>query len=117
MSRHVISDEPVSLDRLVEMLEQAAAEVSALCHGKRWRMCVPVDSDDSDIVIGDALRHARAFIAAHREREVAAPLPASAALQALIADWRGRPEFLDSDDCADQLEAALRGIAIPRQAE
>lgn len=71
MSRYTLIKEPVSRESVVEMLSRAQAEVVALCHGKRWRMCVPVEAEDSDVVLGDALYHARELIgaqAAHLER-------------------------------------------------
>ena len=55
----------VSVDELLALLAQAHTEVSALCNGKRWRMSIPVEHDDSDMVIGDALRHAAAFVKAY----------------------------------------------------
>lgn len=34
----------------------ASEEVKALCDGKRWRMCIPVQSTDSDVVITSSLK-------------------------------------------------------------
>lgn len=56
--------ESVTPDELLAMLDAAHAEISAVNHGKRWQMTVPVQHDDSDVVICDALRHARRFILA-----------------------------------------------------
>lgn len=44
--------------------EKAHHEVSALCHGKRFRMCIPVQPDDSDIVLSEALRDSERMIEA-----------------------------------------------------
>jgi hypothetical protein len=41
---------------LGELVERAHNEIDALCNGKRWRMCIPVQGDDSDIILGEALR-------------------------------------------------------------
>lgn len=46
---------PHDLNRCHERYEKAAAEVGELCKGKRWQMSVPVQDDDSDIVISNAL--------------------------------------------------------------
>lgn len=64
MARYDIDKKPESLDELEPMIEAAQAELSALCHGKRFRMSIPVEAEDSDMVIGDALRHSLAFVRA-----------------------------------------------------
>lgn len=64
MPRYDIDRKPESLAELEPMILLAQEELSALCHGKRFRMSVPVDSEDSDMVIGDALRHSLAFVRA-----------------------------------------------------
>lgn len=69
MSRYTQRDD-VSIDLLLAMLDDAQKELSALCHGKRFRMTVPVQDDDSDMVIGDALRHAEAFVKAVQQRDL-----------------------------------------------
>jgi hypothetical protein len=51
------------LQKIKERKEVARKEVAALCHGKDWRMCIPRQSDDSDMVIGDALDDIDALIA------------------------------------------------------
>lgn len=68
----------VSVGELLAMLTRAHDELSALCHGKRWVMHVPVDADDSDMVIGDALRHAEAFVKATAEHCNLPVLPSGA---------------------------------------
>jgi hypothetical protein len=69
-----MSDSPAALEALLAQIERAQNEVSAINHGKKWQMRVPVDETDSDVVIAGALA------------------AATAALRALIADaaWRGR---------------------------
>ena len=42
-----------SLDQLVSLAHQ---EISELCDGKEWRMSIPAQGDDSDIIISEALR-------------------------------------------------------------
>jgi hypothetical protein len=64
MSRYDIDKKPQSLAELEPMILAAQAELSAICNGKRWRMSIPVQDDDSDMVIGDALRHSLAFVRA-----------------------------------------------------
>jgi hypothetical protein len=63
MSRYE-QKENVSLDGLLALIDAAQEELSALCKGKKFRMTIPVEHDDSDMVIGDALRHAQAFVRA-----------------------------------------------------
>lgn len=49
-------------------LEKASQMLSDLCHGRRrWEMRVPVDPDDPDVVIGEALRYARKVESSHAE--------------------------------------------------
>lgn len=73
MTRYVETQaEDVSYESLLGMLQRAQEELTRLCHGKRFRMSVPVEHDDSDMVIGDALRHAEAFIKAAWNRRAEA---------------------------------------------
>ncbi len=45
---------------VIAKIEKAMDEVSALCNGKKWRMCIPAERDsDSDLVIDDALHAAK----------------------------------------------------------
>ena len=54
-------------DELIKLLDKAHDIVVALCHGERWTMHIPARPDsDPDLVIGRALREARAFILAAR---------------------------------------------------
>jgi hypothetical protein len=44
------------MDRALEVIGAAEEELNNLCQGKRkFTMCVPVQDDDTDIVIGNAL--------------------------------------------------------------
>jgi uncharacterized protein with PIN domain len=51
------------LEHIKERLTKARAELSALCHGKQFRMCIPLQDDDSDQLIGAALRDSMKLIA------------------------------------------------------
>ncbi len=73
MARYVIGREPETLSELEPMIVAAQKELVALCDGKRFRMSIPVDDADSDIVIGDALRHALAFVRAALKIDLPAP--------------------------------------------
>ena len=46
-----------------EIVEKAKQEVFAICKGKQWRMCIPVQPDDSDIVIMDGFHALEADLA------------------------------------------------------
>jgi hypothetical protein len=63
MARYDIDKQP-QLNELAPMIVAAQDELSALCNGKRFRMSIPVEDTDSDMVIGDALRHSLAFVRA-----------------------------------------------------
>lgn len=56
----------------LEQIERALAEVHRLCQpGTRWHMTIPVDVDDSDVVIAGALVAARKAL---REKFIAIAL-------------------------------------------
>lgn len=44
---------------VLEQIERAIKEGAALNHGQKWRMTIPVDVEDSDVVIIGALVAAR----------------------------------------------------------
>jgi hypothetical protein len=46
-------------EELQARIEKAHDELSKLCKGKQIRMCIPVQPDDTDMVIGDGLRAGR----------------------------------------------------------
>jgi len=48
----------MKVEEIRELFAAAHAEVSAVCKGKEWRMCIPVRKDDSDILIGGAISKA-----------------------------------------------------------
>ena len=57
-----------SVQGLLTLIDKAHGIVVALCHGERWTMHVPAQPDsDPDLVIGRALREAKAYILAHTE--------------------------------------------------
>lgn len=64
MARYSMDKQPASLNDLEPMILAAQVELNALCQGKRFRMSIPVQDDDSDMAIGDALRHSLAFVRA-----------------------------------------------------
>ncbi len=45
-----------NIEQLKANIEAAQKELSALCHGKRFMMSIPMQQDDPDIVIGAGLR-------------------------------------------------------------
>lgn len=59
----------MTLDELQKLCDEAHDEVSAICKGKQWRMCIPVHPTDSDALIGGALRQVRKLIAVARAAE------------------------------------------------
>jgi acyl-CoA hydrolase len=66
------------IDEQLKQAEQRAnaakAEVVAICNGKRWRMCVPVEQTDSDICIMGSINDVPALVAeVRRLREALAP--------------------------------------------
>lgn len=45
--------------------DAAREELSRLCHGGRFRMTIPVQPDDSDVILWDALQALKALIEGH----------------------------------------------------
>ena len=43
--------------------DAASAELQRLCEGKRFRMSIPAQPDDSDVILGDALQALKALMA------------------------------------------------------
>lgn len=58
----------LDLDAIDQRLDAAREELSALCHGgKRWLMTIPANPrEDSDLIIGAALRDAHKMLVALR---------------------------------------------------
>jgi hypothetical protein len=59
-------------------LEAAHKEVSRVCReggSHAWRMTIPVQPTDSDVIIGGALRSAKAFLDALATAQAAQPSP------------------------------------------
>lgn len=50
-------------EEIRKIIEDAQDEVSAICKGKQWRMCIPYQRNDSDALIGGALRMAAKLVA------------------------------------------------------
>ena len=61
--------EPPDLDDIALMTWDADNELRRLCGGKRFRMCIPVQPDDSDLVIGRALNAIPVLLRRIRELE------------------------------------------------
>ena len=79
----------IDLDAIRARQERAHAEVSALCHGKRWQMMIPArPDDDSDLIIGASLRDIHALLAhiADLEADKAALVGALEGLQPHIRE-------------------------------
>ena len=53
--------------------DAASAELQRLCEGKRFRMSIPAQLDDSDVILGDALQALKALTEGHdlAERDTA----------------------------------------------
>jgi len=45
--------------------DAASAELQRLCEGKRFRMSIPAQPDDSDVILGDALQALKALTEGH----------------------------------------------------
>ena len=63
---------PAQVEPLTLTLEEARRrhdaareELSRLCHGGRFRMSIPVQPDDSDVILGDALQALKALTEGH----------------------------------------------------
>lgn len=70
------------VSEIEQALEAAMNEVTALCKGEHgWRMCIPVQDTDSDVVISTALNGLREL------------LPVVTAARALVDVW----DFIDYD--------------------
>lgn len=57
-----LTDEEL-IPNAAEIIDAARAKLSALCHGERWTMSVPVRDSDSDVAIGAAIRLALRLLA------------------------------------------------------
>lgn len=50
----------MSNKHISEIIDLASVELGALCHNdKKFTMCIPVQSTDSDVIFGDMIRYAR----------------------------------------------------------
>ncbi len=53
----------LDLSKINSRLDKARALVHALCHGDhKWRMCIPLQPDDTDVVFGNTIQDAKAMI-------------------------------------------------------
>jgi len=63
-----MSEEPIGLDAIVARRERAMQELGDICAGRRrWTMCVPVQPDDSDILLAASLRDVLTLVAHIKE--------------------------------------------------
>ena len=65
MSETFISDE--TLNKIEERRLKAQQEISDICDNKkRWQMCIPVQQNDSDVVLGNALQDELSVMKAYK---------------------------------------------------
>lgn len=107
MARYDIDKKPHSLDELSALIVAAQKELSDLCNGKRFRMTIPVEDTDSDVMIGDALRHSLALVRSASERD-----RLSGDLSVRVTAWRSvNRDWLRSvpvlDNLLSDIESAL----------
>jgi hypothetical protein len=76
-----------------ELVAKASKIISDMCHGDKWRMCIPVQPDDSDVVLGTLVRRFNelraATVSAGRLREALT----------FYAEGRNVEEFEYESDC------------------
>lgn len=85
--------------------DAAREELSRLCHGGRFRMSIPAQPDDSDVILGDALQALKALTEGHDPaaelvEAVEAYLAAEDHLDATMDD---RYEVSDTRDAAEEV--------------
>jgi len=63
----VTAPEPLrlTLEEARRRHDAAREELSRLCHGGRFRMTIPAQPDDSDVILGDALQALKALTEGH----------------------------------------------------
>lgn len=101
--------------------DAAREELSRLCHGGRFHMSIPVQPDDSDVILGDALQALKALTEGHDlvpRDDTAELVEALAEPLRYFLEWR---EEIESDlgiwasksqtrEAFDQAEAALARV-------
>jgi hypothetical protein len=117
-------------ERLTDLAKRARKVSDEMCHNSRWRMSIPPQSNDSDMLIyelAETAEEAATLIAALSPRsEGTTPAPATPhlnlRLHALMAKWResdapaavlaGYDETCNTYEvCANELEALAAGCA------
>lgn len=120
MSDQKTIDERLALP-VLELIKLAQKEVSALNHGKRWRMSIPVDVDDSDIVISGALIAARKALGGGRAMSEPSrfPITHTPGCNRLMSDQCicGAYERRNADILLAILEVLKRGARVSSQGE
>jgi len=67
----IVADAPqveplrLTLEEARRRHDAASAELQRLCEGKRFRMSIPAQPDDSDVILWDALQALKALIEGH----------------------------------------------------
>jgi hypothetical protein len=86
-----------------ELVAKASKIISDMCHGDKWRMCIPVQPDDSDVVLGTLVRRFNelraATVSAGRLREAA---------EGLVLRWDGQHGFTPVNSSVRMAVEALR---------
>lgn len=70
---YIVKEEPeppLNLDEIERAIHAASRELERLCDGGRFRMCVPVQDTDSDMVLNQALSLALKLVKLLQERSI-----------------------------------------------
>lgn len=89
-----VAERTPTVESALAAIDKAWDTVSALCAGRmRWEMRVPAEPDhDPDLVIGDALRQARALLAAQANAEYSLGHPFTC--EWCAGEWYERADYL-----------------------
>jgi hypothetical protein len=115
------------VERVIASLKRAEEVVFGLCQGNKWRMSIPVQPDDTDIVIADALRDAIELLSARSSTGDTTPQESPLAWVVFTPndpqgfDYRVFPEEREarswaSNDADSTFEPLYRASAFTRSA-
>jgi hypothetical protein len=91
-----------------EAIEKARDEVSALCNGKRWTMCIPArEGKDSDLIISAALHKADEALALLDAERPSVPMEPLRLLYNMAALNGGIPDNRDEIITAHMAEFGI----------
>ena len=90
----------LTLEEARRRYDAASAELQRLCEGKRFRMSIPAQPDDSDVVLGDALQALKALTEGH---DLAARDTADLTTVYMVGFAKGQDSA--RDDVAELVEA------------